>query len=247
MKFEKMDPNFESRQQGNNEQLNTTQPKRMKVLDDDLMINTEVRVTTATNIRTDRFRRLPPPFSSDKTERHANPLQPVSGVKTEGVIDDLVRLSVEPVDELSSQSSGIDWTELPSPKKEDSVVHWPFVIGAKSSPHESLDSQKQHWSTSFHQAASSTLENSSSESGSSARRPFAIASTPPVDQTLDFPVTPEVYSFPFLTVSDNDQLHELLNQTSRNIHQVIVPRGKQDVEAMQSRTTDPKLGDVDEG
>jgi len=237
MKFEKMDPNFESRQQGNNEQLNTTQPKRMKVLDDDLMINTEVRVTTATNIRTDRFRRLPPPFSSDKTERHANPLQPVSGVKTEGVIDDLVRLSVEPVDELSS---GIDWPELPSRKQVVSIVHWPFVIGAKSSLHESLDSQKQHWSSILPSSHRHALENSSSESSS--------ARTPAVYQRLDFPVTPEVYSFPFLTVSDNDQLRELLNQTLGNINQVIVlPEREQDVEAMQSRTTNPKLGDIDEG
>jgi len=237
--WKKMDPNFESRQ------LNTTQPKRMKVLDGDLMMTAEVRIAkTTTNIWSNRLRRVPlPPFSSDKTGRHAkklSPLQPVSGVKTGDVIDHLVRFSVEPVDEFSSQSSGIDWPKLPSRKQVDLVVLWPFAVGTKPFLHESLDSQKQHWSSILPSSHRHALENSSSESSS--------ARTPAVYQRLDFPVTPEVYSFPFLTVSDNDQLRELLNQTLGNINQVIVlPEREQDVEAMQSRTTNPKLGDIDEG
>ena len=64
---------------------------------------------------------------------------------------------------------------------------------------------------------------------------FAIVCTLPVYQTLDFPVTPPIYSFPLLTDLNNEQLNELsFHQTSGNINQAIVPSREQDAEAVQS-------------
>ena len=252
--MEKIDANFRTNDGEGDLMAKPIQPKRIKVSnnDEELVMN-DVGVSKITTKTTKfRTRLLPPLFSSGdkRTERPAkkilSPLERVSELKTEEIVDDVVGFSVEPaaseIGQPSSRSSSTEWIITPAPKQEESVVHWPFGIAAKPSLHEPIGYQEQCGSSMFpssHQpTARSMLENPSSESN--ARWPFSIACTPPVYQPLDFPVTPRVYSFPLFTALDSDLM---LNETSGKVNSMIVPSQKQDVvEAVSSIATDPKRG-----
>ena len=249
-----MDANFRTNDGEGDLMAKPIQPKRMKVSNnDEELVRNEVsvsRITTKTsNVRT---RLLPPLFSSGDNrpaKKSLSPLERVSELKTEEIIDDVVGFSVEraasEIGQPSSRSSSTEWIITPAPKQEESVVHWPFGIAAKPSLHEPIGYQERCWSSMFpssHQPTPrSMLENPSSESN--ARWPFSIACTPPVYQALDFPVTPTVYSFPLFTALDSDLM--MLNETSGKVNNnMIVPSQKQDiVETVQSIAPDPKVGE----